>query len=339
MVACTANNIHAISRLSAPLVQGITGLRHLLAQRKEVAAHLRDNLARLAAKHGERVLDSRRNHISFGMTIDVITGLHAAADASPEPVAAASSTAGSEGSACTAPASGLASASATTSTGAVMAPEFTTSEATVAGDGAAKLLADSHMAGDAATIPRNGSSAASASASFGASSLPASNNVRPSSVGAGTMSASAAEPVSHRPSVGASTVSGSTVAGSARVTTAAARATYLGSMLFSRGVSGTRVVHPAATSTIDGRTFTGYGSQCEGGYPHAYITVAAAMGMTRGDVDVLMGRLDKTIGEFRKQKGRADAVLPRHAVDVPEAASAPAPSHGAPAAGAGSDCS
>jgi O-phospho-L-seryl-tRNASec:L-selenocysteinyl-tRNA synthase len=110
-------------------------------------------------------------------------------------------------------------------------------------------------------------------------------------------------------------------------------------MLFSRGVSGTRVVHPAATSTIDGRTFTGYGSQCEGGYPHAYITVAAAMGMTRGDVDVLMGRLDKTIGEFRKQKDRADATLLRHAAEGTEVASTPATGHGALVAGAGSDCS
>jgi hypothetical protein len=317
-------------------VQGVTGLRRLLAQRKEVATHLRDSFAKLAAKHGERVLDSRRNHISFGMTIDVIAGVDdAAARTSLPSVATSTSTVEPEPSVCAAPALGVVTSSAATSTGAATATELSESSAIVGGDGAVKLPAASLVTGDVATSPRHGYSAASASAGSGASSLPAANSFRPSSVGASTMSVSAAELASHRPSVGASTVSGGTEASGARVTSAAARATYLGSMLFSRGVSGTRVVHPAATSTIDGRKFTGYGSQCEGGYPHAYITVAAAMGMTRDDVDVLMGRLDKTIGEFRKQRSRADAGLPGHATEPTEAASAPAASYVAPEGGAG----
>jgi O-phospho-L-seryl-tRNASec:L-selenocysteinyl-tRNA synthase len=140
------------------LSMGVSGLKGLLKQRKEVATYLKAELTKLAGKHAERVLESKSNHISFAMTI--------------------------------------------------------------------------------------GGLASSASA-----------------------------------------------------------ATYLGSMLFSRGVSGTRVVHPAATSTIDGRKFTGYGSQVEGGYRHGpYITAAAAIGMTTADVDVFISRLDRAIAEFLKQQ-------------------------------------
>ena len=80
-------------------------------------------------------------------------------------------------------------------------------------------------------------------------------------------------------------------------------ATYLGSMLFARGVSGARVVHPAATATIDGHVFAGYGAHCDD-YPVPYLTVAAAIGMTAADVDTLMLRLERTIDEFVKQRGR-----------------------------------
>ncbi len=101
--------------------------------------------------------------------------------------------------------------------------------------------------------------------------------------------------------------------------------TYLVSMLFSRGVSGTRVVAPGQvrrrrirsrrfslsflvclrcvieqTLKIGKLVFTGYGSQC-GAYPCAYITAAAALCMTRADVQVYCERLDDTIHEFKRQ--------------------------------------
>lgn len=72
-------------------------------------------------------------------------------------------------------------------------------------------------------------------------------------------------------------------------------------MLFMRGVSGTRVVEPGTTKTIDGHKFLGFGAQCNA-YPCAYLTAAAALGMTLGDVDVYIARLDRTIEAFKRGK-------------------------------------
>jgi O-phospho-L-seryl-tRNASec:L-selenocysteinyl-tRNA synthase len=86
---------------------------------------------------------------------------------------------------------------------------------------------------------------------------------------------------------------------------AAARASYVGSMLFSRAVSGTRVVTGVKAATIDGRAFRGYGAQCDA-YPFApYITAAAAMGMEVKDVAVFAERLRRTLQEFQRQEERA----------------------------------
>jgi len=77
--------------------------------------------------------------------------------------------------------------------------------------------------------------------------------------------------------------------------------TYLGSMLFARGVSGTRIVNKNETKSIEGFVFRGYGSQCNE-YPHAYLTAAAAIGMTADDVAVYIDRLGRCINEFKRQK-------------------------------------
>ena len=77
--------------------------------------------------------------------------------------------------------------------------------------------------------------------------------------------------------------------------------TYLGSMLFARGVSGTRIVNKNETKAIEGFVFRGYGSQCNE-YPHAYLTAAAAIGMTADDVAVYIDRLGRCITEFKRQK-------------------------------------
>ncbi len=76
--------------------------------------------------------------------------------------------------------------------------------------------------------------------------------------------------------------------------------TYLGSMLFARGVSGARVVHPGAAATVDGHAFAGFGAHCDD-YPVPYLTVAAAVGMTLADVDILMDRLARTVDDFLRQ--------------------------------------
>ena len=59
--------------------------------------------------------------------------------------------------------------------------------------------------------------------------------------------------------------------------------TYFGSMLFSRGVSGTRVVSQRGTKSIGPHSFVGYGSHCDR-YPVPYITAACSVGLTKADV-------------------------------------------------------
>jgi O-phospho-L-seryl-tRNASec:L-selenocysteinyl-tRNA synthase len=44
---------------------------------------------------------------------------------------------------------------------------------------------------------------------------------------------------------------------------------------------------------------------CSDTYPHAYLTAAAAIGTTPGEVEELEQRLDKCFAEFRKKQGRA----------------------------------
>jgi O-phospho-L-seryl-tRNASec:L-selenocysteinyl-tRNA synthase len=72
-----------------------------------------------------------------------------------------------------------------------------------------------------------------------------------------------------------------------------------GGMLFSRCVSGTRVVPRGSKKTIGGQDFAGFGSSVEG-YPHAYMTAACAIGVSRSEVDEFFVRLDKTFKEFKK---------------------------------------
>ena len=84
--------------------------------------------------------------------------------------------------------------------------------------------------------------------------------------------------------------------------------TFLGSMLFARCVSGTRVVARGAVTSIGPHRFVGYGSSVDA-YPCAYLSAAGALGVTRGDVDAFIERLDGCLGEFGLQGGRASALL------------------------------
>lgn len=77
--------------------------------------------------------------------------------------------------------------------------------------------------------------------------------------------------------------------------------TFLGSMLFSRGVTGARVVAPGKPAQVVGITFNSYGAHCND-YPVPYVTMAAAIGMTVGDVDAFIGRLNQCMREL-KAKG------------------------------------
>lgn len=94
-------------------------------------------------------------------------------------------------------------------------------------------------------------------------------------------------------------------------------------MLFTRCVSGTRVVVPstaaslsaslgggkdATTKTIGPLAFPGYGSHADAYPPGPYLTAACALGVSKEEVDVFLRRLDKVLSDFaaryRRRKER-----------------------------------
>lgn len=77
---------------------------------------------------------------------------------------------------------------------------------------------------------------------------------------------------------------------------------YLGSMLFTRCISGTRVVPRHQFKSICGMGFDGFGSSTDK-YPHAYLTAACAIGLDESEMEEFMTRLDKSLKDFvTKQK-------------------------------------
>ena len=58
-----------------------------------------------------------------------------------------------------------------------------------------------------------------------------------------------------------------------------------------------RVVVPGSKKEINGVTFAGWGAHTNN-YRCAYLTAAAAIGMTKSDVDVFLKRLDKCLAKF-----------------------------------------
>ncbi|KAH9144095.1 hypothetical protein AeRB84_011943 [Aphanomyces euteiches] len=77
-------------------------------------------------------------------------------------------------------------------------------------------------------------------------------------------------------------------------------ATFLGSMLFSRRVSGTRVVSTTDAKTIAGHAFQGFGAHANA-YTGPYLTAACAIGMTKEEIDLFVQRLRKALVEFAAQ--------------------------------------
>lgn len=73
-------------------------------------------------------------------------------------------------------------------------------------------------------------------------------------------------------------------------------ATGLGSMLFMRSISGVRVVARGVVQNVAGHEFRGFGSHCNN-YPCNYLTAAAAVGITKADVDLFVKRLDKVLAK------------------------------------------
>ena len=70
--------------------------------------------------------------------------------------------------------------------------------------------------------------------------------------------------------------------------------TELGSKLFVRCVSGTRVISSTECKTISGHEFQGWGAHYDQ-YPSPYLTAAATIGMTTCDIDQFLQRFTKVM--------------------------------------------
>lgn len=75
---------------------------------------------------------------------------------------------------------------------------------------------------------------------------------------------------------------------------------FLGSMLFLRSVSGTRILDPSKTATVSGIEFQGYGCHTNH-YPFPFVTCACAIGETRDEIDLFLERLGKCWKDFQKK--------------------------------------
>jgi O-phospho-L-seryl-tRNASec:L-selenocysteinyl-tRNA synthase len=76
--------------------------------------------------------------------------------------------------------------------------------------------------------------------------------------------------------------------------------TKFGSMLFTRCISGTRIVPRCSTKTISGHTFDGFGSSNDK-YPSAYMTAACAVGMCEEEMKEFFVRLEKAWLDYRSK--------------------------------------
>ena len=93
--------------------------------------------------------------------------------------------------------------------------------------------------------------------------------------------------------------------------------TELGSWLFKRNVSGSRVVAPGATKKIEETEFVDWGSSTLG-YPSSYITFASSMGLRSEEIQVLCVKLDAAFTHFAKMKVSEEGVRMKKKVGTAE---------------------
>ncbi|KAG1928040.1 O-phosphoseryl-tRNA(Sec) selenium transferase [Pimephales promelas] len=79
-----------------------------------------------------------------------------------------------------------------------------------------------------------------------------------------------------------------------------AAVTQLGSMLFTRQVSGARVVPLGVEQTVSGHTFNGFMSHTDS-YPCPYLNAASAIGITKEDITLCIKRLEKCLKSLSKE--------------------------------------
>uniref|UniRef100_A0A6Q2Y6E8 O-phosphoseryl-tRNA(Sec) selenium transferase n=1 Tax=Esox lucius TaxID=8010 RepID=A0A6Q2Y6E8_ESOLU len=93
--------------------------------------------------------------------------------------------------------------------------------------------------------------------------------------------------------------------------------TQLGSMLFTRQVSGARVVALGNEQIVSGHTFSGFMSHSES-YPCPYLNAASAVGITRDDVTLCIKRLDKCLKSLRKESSNSLNKIKTHSLHEAE---------------------
>lgn len=76
MYAGRANASTSMDVLITLLNLGMAVYKQLIAQRKEMYSYLKDELGKLASRHGERLLDTKGNPISMGMTLQCLSHQH-----------------------------------------------------------------------------------------------------------------------------------------------------------------------------------------------------------------------------------------------------------------------
>ncbi|KAL9895030.1 sec synthetase isoform 2-T2 [Glossina fuscipes fuscipes] len=77
----------------------------------------------------------------------------------------------------------------------------------------------------------------------------------------------------------------------------------LGSMLFTRGVSGTRVIIKGCNKTIDGFEFADWGSH-ESSLDCAYLTAAVSIGLKRPEIDAFIHKLQQCWQDLEKKTNK-----------------------------------
>ena len=77
-------------------------------------------------------------------------------------------------------------------------------------------------------------------------------------------------------------------------------------MLFTRCVSGTRVVARNQSKIIAGQEFVGFGSSTDN-FPHSYLTAACAIGLSEAEMEEFFHRLQKCFKDFRSKMKKSSA--------------------------------
>ena len=89
--------------------------------------------------------------------------------------------------------------------------------------------------------------------------------------------------------------------------------TKLGSMLFSRCVSGARIVVPGMKKKVGPFEFENYGGHFHGGYHSPYVTITSSIGMTKHDINEFVHRMLKCYHRLLKVKGsRNENIMKDH---------------------------